>query len=668
MLLVHAGNRVDADGDGSPGRFPAGQVPYVRYRLGRLLAHLRPDVVVSAAAAGSDLVVLQEALRLGLAVHVVLPFARETFRERSVADRGGDWAEAFDRVLDTVTGGAAGCALVEHDLPGTAAGFRQGNQILLDHARALRGEGGALAVAVRPRDPQGPPSVTDDFVERAQEQGLPWIDLDPGVRPGEQRSAFVAMPFGVKPHGAGSVDCDRVFGTLVVPALEDADLRWERADAQVDTGIIHVGMIERLGNADVVVVDTVTRNPNVFYELGLRHCLADRTTVLLGPAGDPPPFDVRPIRHFTYRLTDGVIDESSAGAAVQTLRAVLDPERLEHGRRDSPVFEFFQVQRQRLRVRGDAEAGVSRSLELHQQVTAAVTGRDVARLRALLGDVRTAEIDEDQRRQLLLRAGAALRELGRYEEAVDALRVLDLGPDHGSFVLWVQQLALALRRRGEADLAGGRDPEPAWTEAQDLLDRALRLGDDPESCGIAAGLQKRRGLRALTTGDRSLAAVHIRAAAELYERGFAAEPSDYYTGSNAIASLRLLAQRLGGPPDLLARAQRLAPVVEFFAERAAGTVGDPFWPRVTTAELALSRHLLHGDPDLGAVEDAYLRATVLRPAPDQVRAVLDQFDLYHRLGDPPELLERLAARFRPLLPQRRAAQAAQVSTCPGPPT
>src|SRR5918997_2468297 len=122
VLVVHAGNRVDADGAGAPGRFPPDQVDVVRARLARLLTHLRPEVVVSAAAAGSDLLVLQEALRLSLAVHVVLPFTREIFRERSVADRGGDWAEAFDRVLDTVTGGAAGCALVEHDLPDTAAG------------------------------------------------------------------------------------------------------------------------------------------------------------------------------------------------------------------------------------------------------------------------------------------------------------------------------------------------------------------------------------------------------------------------------------------------------------------------------------------------------------------------------------------------------------------
>ena len=271
MLVVHAGNRVDAEGGRTPARFPPEQVPVVRARLGRLLKHMRPLVVVSAAAAGSDLLVLEEALGLGIAVHVVLPAPRDDFRERSVADRGPVWL-----------------------------------------------------------------------------------------------SAFVAMPFGSKPRGAGKVDCDQIFGRLIVPALEDADLSWQRADEEVDTGLIHVGMIEQLGNAAVVVVDTVTQNPNVFYELGVRHAFADKTTVLLGPVGDSPPFDVRPIRHFAYRLKGSSIDEASALSAVEMLRPVLDLDRLRDARRDSPVFEFFDLERRRLQARGAGEANASRVLELHQ--------------------------------------------------------------------------------------------------------------------------------------------------------------------------------------------------------------------------------------------------------------------------------------------------------------
>ena len=649
MLVVHAGNRVDAEGGRTPARFPPEQVPVVRARLGRLLKHMRPLVVVSAAAAGSDLLVLEEALGLGIAVHVVLPAPRDDFRERSVADRGPAWLAAFDRVLHAVVSQGERCRLIEHDLPDTVEGYRQGNQKLLDHARALRGRGRTLAVAVRPRSRTGSPTVTDDFVERATNQGVTWIDLDPGIRPEDQLSAFVAMPFGSKPRGAGKVDCDQIFGRLIVPALEDADLSWQRADEEVDTGLIHVGMIEQLGNAAVVVVDTVTQNPNVFYELGVRHAFADKTTVLLGPVGDSPPFDVRPIRHFAYRLKGSSIDEASALSAVEMLRPVLDLDRLGDARRDSPVFEFFDLERRRLQARGAGEANASRVLELHQQVTAAIKGRTASALRYLRGEVDAARIDSDQRRLLLLRLGIALREFGEYDEAIDILTPLDLTPGDGSFLLWAQQLALAWRRRGERDLATGLDPDPAWTQAQALLARAIELGDDPESCGIAAGLLKRRALRALAAGDRPLARVHLDAAAELYERGFLAEPSDYYTGLNAVTSLRLLAQHLGGSPDLLDRARRLAPVAEFFADRAVDTGGDTFWASVSVAELVLTRHLIDGRPSAQDVEGDYLAASLAPPTPDQARAVLAQLELYRRLGDDPDLIDRLEARFRPLI-------------------
>ena len=652
MLIVHAGNRVDAERSDSPARFPAEHVPVMRNRLGRLLEHAEPKVVVSAAAAGSDLSILQEALRLSLAVHVVLPFARDVFRERSVADRGSEWVEAYDRVLDTVTRRGDSCTLVELDLPDTTEGYRQGNQALLDHVCGLTDAGEPLAVAVRPAAGGGASSVTDDFVERAQAQGFAWIDLDPGIRPADMRSAFVAMPYGTKPRGSGSVNCEEIFGRLIVPALEDADLMWQRADKAVDTGLIHLGMIEQLGNADVVIVDTVTHNPNVFYELGLRHSFADKTTVLLGPAGDSPPFDVRPIRHFSYRLRDGSIEELSALAAIADLRAVLDRDRLESARRDSPVFEFFDLERLRLRPRGGTDAGPSLSLQLHQQVTEAVSGRNVETLGDLVRTVRAAPVDADQRRQLLLRLGIALREQGRYDETVDTLRPLAFTAGEGPFSLWAQQLALALRRQGERDLADGRDPEPAWNEGQHLLDQVIGLGDDPESCGIAGGLQKRRGLRALAADDRLLATAHLRAAAELYERGFAEAPSDYYTGLNAVTTLRILTHHLGGSPDLLDRARRLAPVAAFFAERAATSGVDAFWPLVSVAELAFTWHLLDGEPGEPAVEEAYLRAALLGPTPDQARAVLDQLELYHRLGDAPALLERLEARFRPFLRSR----------------
>jgi hypothetical protein len=649
MYVVHAGNRVDAEDGEAGSRFPVSQVSFVRARLARLLGQLRPEVVVSAAAAGADLLMVEEALRLRLAVHVVLPFAMERFRDESVADRGRDWVDAFDRALDAIARRPDDCRLVEHNLEPTPDGFREGNQILLDHARGIAGVAALLAVAVRPRRGGGKSSVTDDFVDRAGTQGVTYIDLDPGVRREDMRRAFVAMPFGTKPNDGGAVDCDSVFGKLIVPALEDADLEWLRADKEVDTGLIHIGMIEQLGNADVVVVDTITQNPNVFYELGLRHALADKTTVLLGPAGDSPPFDVRPIRHFSYRLRGESIDEFSALETLDSLRQLLDPDRLAQSRRDSPVFEFFELQRLRLSSRGGSAGAESRSLELHQRATEAASNRDTEALVALVAAARSTPVEQDQRQLVLLRVGIALRELGQYDLAIDTLRNLAYEPAESPFALWAQQLAMSLRRRGEQESDSGGDPEPMWADAQLLLDQALQVADDPETCGIAAGLQKRRGLSAQESGDEALAVAHLTAARDLYQRGFTAAPSDFYTGLNAVTTMRILGQRLDAPQENLAKARQLLPVVEFFVERASASASASFWAVVSAAELKFTRHLLDADPTDAEVEAAYLRAAMLRPAPDQAQAVIDQLELYGRLGDPPELIARLTARIAPFL-------------------
>ena len=95
VLFVHAGNRIDL-ADRATARFAQSEVPMVTARVGHLLATLRPIGVVSAAAAGADLVVLQEAIRQGVAAHLVLPIARDHFVEQSVADAGPEWVQRFD--------------------------------------------------------------------------------------------------------------------------------------------------------------------------------------------------------------------------------------------------------------------------------------------------------------------------------------------------------------------------------------------------------------------------------------------------------------------------------------------------------------------------------------------------------------------------------------------
>ena len=145
--------------------------------LGDVLDRLGPDGVVTAAAAGADLLIVEEAIKRRIPIHLLLPCDRSRFRAVSVADQGERWTSSFDRVVELVTGDDSN-SLVELGLEPDLDGLLAGNQALIDHASRLATMG-LLAVAVRPAGGEHPASVTDDFVRRAELAGLEVIEIDP---------------------------------------------------------------------------------------------------------------------------------------------------------------------------------------------------------------------------------------------------------------------------------------------------------------------------------------------------------------------------------------------------------------------------------------------------------------------------------------------------------
>ena len=89
--------------------------------------------------------------------------------------------------------------------------------------------------------------------------------------------AFVAMPFGVKE----GIDFNRVYDDYIKPALESAEFEVFRADEEMRAGNIRTDMFQELMLADLVVADLSIDNPNVWYELGVRHALRKRGAIQL---------------------------------------------------------------------------------------------------------------------------------------------------------------------------------------------------------------------------------------------------------------------------------------------------------------------------------------------------------------------------------------------------
>jgi hypothetical protein len=188
VLLVHAGNRIDL-ANRSVARFPSSQVPAVRDRVGRLLDSLRPSGVVSAAAAGADLIVLEEAIRRGLDLHVIMPIAPDEFVAESVVDAGAEWVDRFDGVLRHISTHPR-CSVTQGEGKAGDAWYLAANDELLDRAAVVAGSDIIVALAVRPPEGENPPSVTDDFVARAGRSGLLVMCIDP--RPGSTASVTVS--------------------------------------------------------------------------------------------------------------------------------------------------------------------------------------------------------------------------------------------------------------------------------------------------------------------------------------------------------------------------------------------------------------------------------------------------------------------------------------------
>ena len=109
-------------------------------------------------------------------------------------------------------------------------------------------------------------------------------------------SCFVMQPF-VPPLG-------EYYEKIFKPAIEKAGLQPVRADAEIfGTGKIMDQVWRGINAAKVLVAELTTRNPNVFYELGLAHALR-KPVVLVSSNESDVPFDLHHIRVIYYDVTD----------------------------------------------------------------------------------------------------------------------------------------------------------------------------------------------------------------------------------------------------------------------------------------------------------------------------------------------------------------------------
>ena len=98
-------------------------------------------------------------------------------------------------------------------------------------------------------------------------------------------TCFVMMPYGKRPVEAVDLDFDVLFDEFIGPATRLAGFDVVRGDREVASGVIMPRLSSSIYSADLVIADITYQNPNVYYELGLRHALSPQGTLLIQRSG-----------------------------------------------------------------------------------------------------------------------------------------------------------------------------------------------------------------------------------------------------------------------------------------------------------------------------------------------------------------------------------------------
>jgi hypothetical protein len=146
--------------------------------------------------------------------------------------------------------------------------------------------------------------------------------------------AFIVRPFGIKEN----LDFEAIERDLIKPALNAARIDGSTTTDITRAGNIREDMFRLLVTADLVIADLSIHNANVFYELGIRHGLRPRGTILIRADVHTYPFDLQTDRFLLYKVADPAGSVAALTRAIEeTLLAVTG----DGGTDDSPVYKML---------------------------------------------------------------------------------------------------------------------------------------------------------------------------------------------------------------------------------------------------------------------------------------------------------------------------------------
>ena len=392
------------------------------------------------------------------------------------------------------------------------------------------------------------------------------------------------MPFGTKPGVDGRpLHFNRIYAELLKPALEEAGFEVFRADEEERAGDIRTDMFQELLAADLVVADLTLDNPNVWYELGVRHALRERGVVLVQGPRSTSPFDIYTDRKLHYGVVDGAPDPGTLVADRAAISAMARETLAASTRRKvSPVYALLphlrQPQWQELLLAGDNEFSDAYRHWCSRMEVARQKGR-AGDILVLAGETPVRALAVEARFQ----AGRALMRVPQFAFALEQFEAaLAWNDEHlGSR----QQRAVCLGRLGRME------------EAREAVARLnAEHPADPECWALAGRVEKcawidrfRSARAPWTPGAFQRAAVHedatLAEAIAPYRKAFVIDTLHFFAGVNAL-TLNVLRAHLGGEHSP-AETERLLAGLRWAVACALEREPRDYWARAAQAELSL---------------------------------------------------------------------------------
>ena len=126
-----------------------------------------------------------------------------------------------------------------------------------------------------------------------------------------KKQCFVIAPIG-SPGSATRKRSDQILKHIIKPAVESCGYEAIRADEIDKPGMITRQTLQRVVKDPLVIADLTGGNPNVFYELAIRHYL-QKPLIQIIETGEMLPFDIADTRTISFNLHD--LDEVEVAKA-----------------------------------------------------------------------------------------------------------------------------------------------------------------------------------------------------------------------------------------------------------------------------------------------------------------------------------------------------------------